>query len=526
MLRAGLGGSSRSGGVRWEDPFVPLGRKRQPVLPCTDVRTPVALYLLALSVRVAFLALFPDPAYPDSAYYTDVARSIVGGQGLNVDFVWIFAEVGGRLPLDPHLPIPSNGHWMPLATLVQVPFLALTGGNQFAAGLPFALIGSLAAPLTWFIAREAGAKPIVGIAAGILAAVPAAAAVFFSQPDNFSLYQPLVAAALLLTARALKRRRPWEFALAGLLVGLATLARNDGVLVGLAVALAFAWDRWRGWRARRAGERIIAGGGRPIVAARGPTIPLWSAVACFGLFLAVVAPWFLRQEVVFGTLLPSSQSGRVLFIRDIREWNSITSPSNLSYLLGQGIGPLLASRIGGLVAAIEIYSVLIGSVFLVPFLVIGAWLRRRSVDFGPFFTYAFILFAFSAIVSAVHVPGGTFIHSAVALAPHSFVLAMEGVAAAVAWAARRRPAWNVETATKVFVGAAVAFSLATSVVYGLVVIRGWDAIRQQRQAVAQALVALGCRSVGSDHVHRRRGVSLLDRARRRGLARRSHRDDP
>ena len=49
-----------------------------------------------------------------------------------------------------------------------------------------------------------------------------------------------------------------------------------------------------------------------------------------------------------------------------------------------------------------------------PFMVIGGWARRRSTDFGPFFVYAAILFAFSALVSAVHVPGGTFIHSAVA----------------------------------------------------------------------------------------------------------------
>ena len=287
------------------------------MLPCTVVRTPVALYLVALAVRVAFLALFPDPAYPDSSYYADVAHAINAGHGLNVDFVWIFAEVGGRLPADAHLPIPSNAHWMPLASFVQVPFLALFGGSQFAAGLPFALFGALAAPLTWAIAREAGARPVVGVAAGLLAASPAASAVFFSQPDNFGFFQPLVAGALLITARALKRHRPWEFALAGLLVGLATLARNDGVLVGATVGLAFAWDRWRAWRAGRATGRIVAAGGRPFVAATGPTIPVWAAVACFGLFVLVVAPWFARQLSVFGSLLPSSQSGRVLYIRDI-----------------------------------------------------------------------------------------------------------------------------------------------------------------------------------------------------------------
>src|SRR4051794_9559948 len=113
------------------------------------VRTPLALYLLALVGRIGLIALHPDPAYPDSYYYADVARSIVGGHGLSVDFVWIFAEVGGRIPANPVLPIPSNAHWMPLASFVQVPFLAVFGFQAWAAAVPFALIGALAAPLAW-----------------------------------------------------------------------------------------------------------------------------------------------------------------------------------------------------------------------------------------------------------------------------------------------------------------------------------------------------------------------------------------
>ena len=94
-----------------------------------------------------------------------------------------------------------------------------------------------------------------------------------------------------------------------------------------------------------------------------------------------------------------------------------------------GIGPLLLTRVGGLVAAAFIFSILVGVLVFVPFMVVGAWRRRRDAPFGPFLGYAVLLFAFSAIVSAVHVPGGTFIHSAVALAPHGYVLALEGIVA-------------------------------------------------------------------------------------------------
>ena len=195
------------------------------------MRTPIALYLLALIARLAVLVHFPDAAYPDSYYYSDVARNLAAGRGFVVDFIWIFAEVGGTLPADPVLPIPSNAHWMPLASLVQVPFLAVFGPDPLAAGLPFAFIGATAAPLTWAIARDAGAAERVAVGAGILVALPALLLVFMVQPDNFSLYQPLVAGALWLGARGLKGD-PHSFAAAGLLVGLATLAPGAPSLSG------------------------------------------------------------------------------------------------------------------------------------------------------------------------------------------------------------------------------------------------------------------------------------------------------
>ena len=445
------------------------------MLPCTIVRTAVLLFLLALGVRLVLVAGFADPAYPDSFYYVDVARSLASGHGFTVDFVWIFAEVGGTLPANPVLPIASNGHWMPLASLVQVPIIWLLGPTAFASALPFALFGAIAAPIARGIALEAGASQRIALGAGILGAIPALAVPFMAQPDNFGLYEPLVAAALWMTARGLKGHAR-SYALAGLLVGVATLARNDGVLVGAAVGLAFLWDRWRAWRSK--GIRL-------------PAIPVWAAVACAGLFVLVVAPWVARQLAVFGTISPSTASGKVLFIRNIGEWNSITTPATLQHLLGEGIGPLLASRIDGLLSAITIFSVLVGGVLLAPFMVVGAWRRRRSRDFGPFLTYTAILFAFSALISAVHVPGGTFIHSAIALAPGAYVLALEGIDGCVAWMAARRRAWDRASAERVFTTSAVGFAVIAAVAGSITTQALWSGRRDDFRAVAAALDAAG-----------------------------------
>ena len=240
------------------------------------MRIPLLLYGLALAVRAVLIWHFPEPAYPNSSYYVDVARALHAGQGFNVDFIWIFAEVGGKLPADPVLPIASNAHWMPLASIVQVPFLAVFGDVAWASAAPFALIGSLAAPLTWAIARDAGARSWVQTGAGVLVAVPLLSAVYLVQPDNFSLYQPLVAGSLWLGARGLKGSGR-AFAGAGLLAGLATLSRNDGLLVLVALGLAFAWDRWRAWRSARGattGHPVRRGGRlcRPLRARHGAMV--------------------------------------------------------------------------------------------------------------------------------------------------------------------------------------------------------------------------------------------------------------
>ena len=113
------------------------------------------------------------------------------------------------------------------------------------------------------------------------------------------------------------------------------------MLVLAVLGAAFLWDRLR---------TRVAAAGSP---ARPARVPLAGrALGAVALFAVAVVPWYLRQLAVFGTLSPSTASGKVLFIRDIGEWNSITTPATLDHLLGMGIGPLLLTRVGGLVAAV------------------------------------------------------------------------------------------------------------------------------------------------------------------------------
>lgn len=437
------------------------------------VRIPLLLYGLAFVVRAILMVQYPDPAYPDSFYYVDVARALAAGHGLNVDFVWIFAEVGGRLPADAVLPVPSNAHWLPLASFIQAPFIAILGPTAIASALPMLFIGSLAAPLTWAIARDVGASRTVQLGAGVLGAIPATGVVFMAQPENFAIFQPLVAATLWLAARGL-RGDTRAYVAAGFLVGLASIARNDAYLLGLAVGLVFVIDRVRSWRA-----------GRP------PALPFVAAVGCLGLFLLVVGPWWYRQLTVFGSISPTASSGTALWLTSYRQWNSITADTSFSAFLAQGLGAIVSSRVFGFVAAAANFAVIIASVILLPFIVWGAWRRRHSDDFLPWLLYVFIMFAGATLIFPLHVPGGAFIHSAVGMAPHAYILALEAVGAMVAAIARRRSAWQPATATPVFTWAIVGLVIASAVVYAPVVHAAWDADRAPRLSLAAELDRLG-----------------------------------
>jgi 4-amino-4-deoxy-L-arabinose transferase-like glycosyltransferase len=426
---------------------------------------PIVLFLLALGARLASASLFADPAYPDSYYYVNVARELASGNGFQVDFIWNFVDVGGRLPVNASLPIPSNAHWMPLAALVQVPFIWILGPTAAASGLPFWLCAAAVAPVTWWIGRDAGLAAWPAAAAALLTAVPGAVAPYLGQPDNFSLFMLLGALALWCCARGLRGDRR-AFAAGGVVVGLAFLSRNDGVLLAIPFALAALWDTLR---------------------RRPPVIGRWPAVACLVAFLVVASPWLLRQLVVFGSLSPSAAGGRILFISEYRDLYSVSSEATLSSFLGQGLGPLLASRANGLAAALGIFATMPLLLFLTPLTVLGAWLRRRDPAFVPWLVYAASLFAFSALLFAVHVPYGTFLHSAVALVPHAYLLALIGVGALVGWVAARRPQWNAPRATRVFTAMAVVVVVVGAVGGTWLVSSRWRAERDVRVAVAAGL---------------------------------------
>ena len=405
-----------------------------------------ALLVAGFIGRVVAGLPFLAPAYPDAVYYLAVARELAAGHGFTIPFIWSFVDVGGHLPAVGALPIASNQHWMPLASIIQVPFIWLLGPRYLASVLPFWILGALAVPMTYLLGLDAGLGRRTALAAAALMIVPAAAAPYLSQPDNYSLYMVLAVSALWLCARGAAGDRR-AFAAGGAVVGLAMLARTDGALLGVPYIVAFASEQWAGWRARAAERWLVA-----------PDVRIgWiAAFACFGLFLLVMAPWWIRDAMLFGSISPSSSSGRILWITTYNEQFSLSAVTTPATFFAQGLGPLLASRIGGLVAAVQVLAGTTLGFFLLPFCVIGTWNYRGSPAFRPWLVYATTFFVFSALVFAVHLPYGMALHSGMALVPQAYLLSVVGLTASVRWVAARRPSWRVEQATRNFTLIAIA----------------------------------------------------------------------
>jgi 4-amino-4-deoxy-L-arabinose transferase-like glycosyltransferase len=361
----------------------------------------VVLALVALLLRTAAAVLVSQPPYTDPAYYTLVAQQLVTGHGFQVPVLWSFLEVGGRLPADPTLPIPSNGHWMPLTSIVAAGSMLLFGTSWLAGELPMILLSVGLVLLTYQVGWELWSSRRVALSASFLALFAGPMLVYVPMVDAFAVFGTCGAGAIYASVRAVRSSSPgWWLLLSGVAVGFATLARVDGLL--LAVAPATAW--------------VVASNWRSVALRFG-----WG-LASFVAALLVLGPWLLRNAAVFGAPFPSA-GGHTLWITTYNEQFSIANDPSLASYLAWGVPAIVGSK---LVAGVELVGrtgVLMGGVFVV-FFAAGLWRERGRRELLPFILYFWVMFAAMALVFTFHAPMGAFYHSAWAWLPFAFPLAV------------------------------------------------------------------------------------------------------
>ena len=221
------------------------------------------LAALGLALRVWFLLdVTGDSALiGDGLEYRGLAEALADGRGYVSPFTAPRAEA-----------VPS-AHKPPLYPLMLALVSALGGSGH----VPFQVAGALVGTAT-VVACAVLAGRIAGPRAAVLAAAIGAVYPVFLVADASlraeSLYGLLIALSLLAGYRAWERPTAWRLIQLGVLIGLATLARSEGLALLVLLGVPIVWRRGRPGRA-------------------------WKLAVLTAACVLTLAPWLIRCWIVF-----------------------------------------------------------------------------------------------------------------------------------------------------------------------------------------------------------------------------------
>lgn len=320
------------------------------------------------------------PDSTDGLVYHHAAERLVSGEGLRFPYIWQYLSEPDSLE-----PV-AFGYWMPLATFLGAASLWIFGGGLVAAMLPsilgVAALTALGYALAFRVTRDRSTSLL---AAAVIPLYPWV--LRWGLSSQAALASAVFGASSLLVVTAPGRRGFARVALAGVLAGLATLSRGDGVLV-----LGSAFVGLGAMAATDATGRRIRSG--LVGLTRGAPALLLG-------FLLVMGPWYLRNLAEFGSASPPGAS-KALFIETAEDLYSIAKPLSLeSYLdrVSERPASVLAHK---LVATSKLVSnVITDFALLIPLCVLGvlsAWRAGSSAPLIMGFGYMGVLIAFYGLV--------------------------------------------------------------------------------------------------------------------------------
>jgi 4-amino-4-deoxy-L-arabinose transferase-like glycosyltransferase len=381
------------------------------------------LLVAGWAIRLAFATRLEFPPLDDPAFYVQTARHLAAGRGLVSDVLWSY-----QFPF-PGVTHASHEYWMPIATFLMAPWIKAFGDSLLVAQLPGTLCGALLVPLTYFLGRLM--KPDdrrIALGAALMLLAGALPVYQAASTDSAAPFAVLGASALLTGALAIERRSGWLSLLAGLLGGLAYLARSDGMLIPLLVG-AFILLNLRS--SRRSFALLVLLG-------IGCAVPMGS--------------WWLRNLHVFGALQPVPPM-TVAALQDYAQMFNWNDPSTLASLFSRGIKFVVGLRFQALWHNLGVWLLI-----AFPYGIFG-WLgllRKQRVMLTLGLAYAVVLMLSSALVFSVPTLAGLFYHSAGAMLPWLAV----GAALVLSQIAERRrsAAFGLCAATAVLIIAQAALA--------------------------------------------------------------------
>lgn len=453
----------------------------------------LALGAFGLFMLVAVASFQTTPGYMDAEYYFYGGRSLAAGDGFQEWILWNYLD-------DPQgLPHPSHAYWMPLASVIAWLGMQLTGSDTFAAGrLGFLLAAACIPPLTAALAYRLMPQRSSAWLAGLLAVFPVFYLPYLPTSDTFAIYMLLGTCWLWLAAGypliferylpAGSIRTYFRLVLMGIISGLMHLARADGLIwLLMAVGSIIFWQEWMKEGAFEADADHLESGWKHTLVQLG---------CCLLGYLLIMAPWMIRNLVIFGSLLAPGGLKALWFI-DYNDLYAFPADQLTAFRwLSNGLVPIVQARIWALGQNLQTVLAVQGGIILAPLIGWGLWRRRneRLVQSG-LAVWTSILVIMTVVFPFAGARGG-FFHSGAALQPLFWAAVPVGLQGFVEWGERVR-SWKPQSG-RVFAAAILVGVMMLS----LVVLRSrvlgadwqqpiWGASHEQYTRLGRAIDALG-----------------------------------
>jgi hypothetical protein len=362
----------------------------------------LALLLIAGGVsgtylRLELMRLAQTPGHADSAFYYTVAKNIVAGRGLVLDYVFNYLD---GLPPIPHY---SSDFWHPLASyLLALPMKAL-GVGVFNATLSSLAAGILIAVVAFYAGRAYGQTAEFGILTALLTYF-APAQIYMSTTTDANVFFGLFGVlALYFAMRGFKN--PRYFLLAAVFTGLSHLTRQDGLLLLAAVlgSILIASPPFK--------KRIVLGA---------------TAVLIHALILL---PLLLKNYSIFGAPFPSGPS-RTMYLTEYEDFYAYGKTFTLKTYYGElGLKGIYKDKLDAahdnLALTISFLDRLVA--IALPIALLELLLLRRDrkklQQLSPALLYSIIVYFFYALVASYS--RGSTIKSLGSLLPFFYVIILD-----------------------------------------------------------------------------------------------------
>jgi hypothetical protein len=376
----------------------------------------VVLFVIGLIVPLLVSRFQSLPGYMDADYYFAGGIQLAEGRGFTEPYLWNYLD-------DPEgLPHPSHTYWMPLASIVSALGMWVSGQSTYAVGrFPFILLSACVPLLTAALAFRVSQQTRLAMVSGLLSIFSLYYTPFMPVPDNYALYMLLGGAFLLLAPR----QEMWTPIALGMLAGLMTLARSDGLLwLGLA-GLTILWNSTHQSNGMQStfGEWF-----RDVIPA--------GFLVLLG-YLLTMGWWHARNLDLFGSLLTPG-GGRLLWLQNYNQ-TFIYPPDELTResFLQAGWDVAFQNRLRAFASNVSNALGAQGGIFLFPFILIGLWQLRRDLRTKIAVIGWLILFAVMTVIFPFAGSRGSFFHAGAAFQPYWWVAAPIGLDAVLAWARTR-----------------------------------------------------------------------------------------